>query len=76
MSGQVERLNVWITTVIYESRLISIKHRVEAKGEKFVVVDFLNNLLFFVTLGQIIQVKKVRKAVSVVKGASHVALLF
>ena len=42
---QVEGLDVWIATVVDESCLVSVEHRVEAERKEFIVVDFLDDLL-------------------------------
>jgi DNA segregation ATPase FtsK/SpoIIIE-like protein len=75
LARKIERLHVGIAAVIDEPGLVAIEHRVEAQGEKLVVVNLLNNLLSLVALTEVIQVEQVRKAIIVVVGASHVALL-
>ena len=74
-TSQIERLNIGITTVIDESSFITIKHTIQTKREKFIVVRLLYHFFSLFCFWGIIHIKEVRKAIWVIICASHVTLL-
>ena len=76
LTSEVEGEHIWVAAMIDKSGLIPIEHTIETQREKLIVVDFLNDLLFFIFFAWVVEIKQVTESVSVVIGASHVALLF
>lgn len=75
LTGQIEREDVRVATVVDKTCLVAVEHAVEAEREELVMVGLLNYLLAFITLRWVVQIKEVRETIVIVVCASHITLL-
>ena len=76
LAAEIKRRAVWITRVVDEAGLITVKHTIEAQWEKFTAVTKLDSRLKRFVLIRIIHVEEVTESIIVVVLTPHVTLLF
>ena len=57
LACQIERKHIWIATMVDETSLVTIEHTIQTQWEELIVVDFLDDLLSFISFTWVVQIK-------------------